>query len=106
MFVTNRSDLHGPRWIINFPTKKHWPDPSELEWVVEGLRDLRAVIAANGIRSIAIPALGAGNGGLKWDLVRPRIEAALGDLHGVDVMVFEPQQNGGVESLKVQPPGP
>lgn len=90
MFVTPSPELSGPRWIINFPTKKHWRHPSKLEWVIQGLDDLRAVIAAKAIRSIAIPPLGAGNGGLDWSHVRPHIESALGDLADVDVVVYEP----------------
>ena len=90
MFVTASTDLDGPRWIINFPTKRHWRQPSRLEWVAEGLKDLRAVVLANGIRSIAIPPLGSGNGGLEWDSVRPLIETALADLPGVDVVVYGP----------------
>src|SRR5258706_14380940 len=57
MFVTERRDLVGPKWIINFPTKKHWRQPSKLEWITEGLRDLRRVIAQKSIRSIALPPL-------------------------------------------------
>jgi O-acetyl-ADP-ribose deacetylase (regulator of RNase III) len=64
MFVMDRGGFQRPRWIINFPTKQHWRHPSRLEWIVEGLDDLRRVIVANDIRTIAIPALGAGNGGL------------------------------------------
>jgi O-acetyl-ADP-ribose deacetylase (regulator of RNase III) len=90
MFVTENLTLDGPRWIINFPTKKHWRQPTKLEWVVEGLQDLRRVILERGIRSVAIPPLGCGNGGLAWDGVRPQIESALRDLHGVDVIVYEP----------------
>ena len=90
MFVTSSPELSGPRWIINFPTKKHWRSPSKLEWIVEGLKDLRAVIATNEIRSIAIPPLGSGNGGLEWSEVRQHIEAALGDLESVEVVVYEP----------------
>lgn len=90
MFVTESPELSGPRWIINFPTKKHWRNPSRLEWVVEGLRDLHSVIVQKGIRSIAIPPLGSGNGGLEWSQVRPTIESALGDLSGVDIVVYEP----------------
>src|SRR5271170_3740240 len=52
VFVTHRSDMYGPKWIINFPTKKHWRHPSKLEWIEDGLRDLKAVIARNGIRTI------------------------------------------------------
>lgn len=90
MYLTHRSDMYGPRWIINFPTKKHWRHPSKLEWIAEGLADLKSVIEQNDIRSVAIPPLGAGNGGLEWQDVRARIEESLGDLPGVDILVFEP----------------
>lgn len=90
MFVTERSALLGPRWIINFPTKQDWRTKTRLAWVVDGLADLRRVIVENGIRSIALPPLGCGNGGLDWAEVRPKIEEALGDLDGVDVQVYEP----------------
>lgn len=106
MFVTHRSDMYGPKWIINFPTKKHWRHPSKLEWIETGLHDLKAVIKRNNIRTIAIPPLGAGNGGLDWSLVKPRIEAALAELDDVDVLVFEPTskyqnvaKRAGVEKL-------
>lgn len=91
MFVTEPMELEGPRWIVNFPTKQHWRDPSRMEWIVDGLQDLRRFIAANNVRSIAVPALGAGNGGLDWPAVRRQIERALGDLDA-DVMVYEPMR--------------
>lgn len=90
MFVTPGVELDGPRWIINFPTKQHWRNPTKLEWVESGLAALKHEILGLGIRSIAIPPLGCGNGGLEWIAVRPLIEAALGDLPGVDVVVYEP----------------
>ena len=90
MFVTASPELSGPRWIINFPTKKHWRHPSKVEWIAEGLKDLRAVIDEKNIRSIAIPPLGSGNGGLEWATVRSLIESALGDMPDIDVLVFEP----------------
>jgi O-acetyl-ADP-ribose deacetylase (regulator of RNase III) len=92
MFVTEVNELDGPRWIVNFPTKQHWRPPSKLEWVEEGLQDLRRFIVDNGIKSIAVPPLGAGNGGLDWAVVRERIEATLGDLEGVEILVFEPTE--------------
>src|SRR5580693_1951099 len=55
MFVTERRAFEGPRWIINFPTKKHWRQPSKMEWIVEGLHDLRRVIQQHKIQSIALP---------------------------------------------------
>ncbi len=90
MFVTETTELSGPRWIINFPTKRHWRQPSRLEWIAEGLEGLREVIRTKGIRSIAVPPLGSGNGGLDWNSVRPLIEQALGELADLEVVVFEP----------------
>jgi O-acetyl-ADP-ribose deacetylase (regulator of RNase III) len=90
MFVTRSVELHGPRWIINFPTKKHWRHRARTEWVRDGLVSLNRVIREKSIRSIAIPPLGCGNGGLDWKLVRPLIESALADLEDVDVIVYEP----------------
>jgi O-acetyl-ADP-ribose deacetylase (regulator of RNase III) len=106
MFVTENRTFEGPRWIINFPTKKHWRQPSKLEWIVEGLKDLRRVIQENDIRSIALPPLGSGNGGLDWSEVRPEIERVLGDLVDVEIHVYEPiakyqniAKHTGVEKL-------
>lgn len=90
MFVTETGELMGPKWIVNFPTKQHWRSPSKMEWVVDGLQDLRHFIVDNNVRSIAIPPLGAGNGGLHWSAVREQIELALADLERVEVLVFEP----------------
>jgi O-acetyl-ADP-ribose deacetylase (regulator of RNase III) len=106
MFITEPAELDGPRWIVNFPTKQHWRSPSQLEWIVQGLQDLRRFLVENEVQSIAIPPLGAGNGGLDWDLVKPEIERALGDLPGVEITVFEPTKQyqnvakrAGVEKL-------
>lgn len=106
MLVTQERDLTGDRWIINFPTKKHWRHPSKLEWIREGLKDLVRVICEKQIRSIAVPPLGCGNGGLEWSQVRREIEAALSDLNDVDVLVYEPTsayqnapKRAGVEAL-------
>lgn len=90
MFVTKTRSLWGPRWIINFPTKKHWRHPSKLEWIRTGLGDLVRVIQENEIRSIALPPLGCGNGGLEWSLVRREIEIALADIPGVEATVYIP----------------
>jgi O-acetyl-ADP-ribose deacetylase (regulator of RNase III) len=90
VFVVERRDLMGPKWIINFPTKEHWRSPSRIEWIEAGLEDLRRVIIANRIRSIAVPPLGSGNGGLDWSDVKPRIEHMLGSLDDVDIVIFEP----------------
>lgn len=106
MFVTETSELIGPRWIINFPTKQHWRAKSKMEWVTEGLADLRQFIIDNGVTSIAIPPLGSGNGGLRWSEVKPHIEIALADLDSVEVFIYEPTtqyqnvaKSRGVEKL-------
>ena len=106
MFVTERQNLIGPKWIINFPTKQHWRNPSKIEWIEEGLEDLKRIIIENNIKSLAIPPLGSGNGGLEWVNVRPRIEAALENLRDVQIVVYEPTdqyqnvaKRAGVESL-------
>jgi hypothetical protein len=90
MFITENRALTGPRWIINFPTKKHWRHPSKFQWVRDGLEDLKRVIVEKQITSIALPPLGCGNGGLEWNQVRPAIEAAFASLPGVHAIVFEP----------------
>jgi O-acetyl-ADP-ribose deacetylase (regulator of RNase III) len=99
-------NLMGPKWILNFPTKKHWRQPSQLEWIESGLHDLIRTIERLGIRSVAVPPLGCGAGGLEWDSVRPMIERILGDVQDLDVVIYEPTQTyqntsrpAGVEKL-------
>lgn len=99
MFVFETKQLTPPRLIINFPTKRHWRGKSRIEDIEAGLVDLVNVIRDKNIRSIAIPPLGAGLGGLDWKEVRPRIEHALGELEGVQVIVYEP--NGAPASDKM-----
>ncbi|WP_306204190.1 type II toxin-antitoxin system antitoxin DNA ADP-ribosyl glycohydrolase DarG [Actinoplanes sp. RD1] len=90
MHVVVTDELHGPRYVINFPTKKHWRSPSRLEYIDQGLTDLVRTIRELGITSIAIPPLGAGNGGLHWPDVAALIERHLGALPDVDVQLFAP----------------
>ena len=78
----------GPRWIINFPTKAHWRAQSRLSDIEAGLKDLVGVIERLQIRSVAVPALGCGLGGLNWTDVHALIDAALGKLPDVRVLVF------------------
>jgi O-acetyl-ADP-ribose deacetylase (regulator of RNase III) len=90
MLVTETGELIGPKWVVNFPTKQDWRKPSKLEWVIEGLADLKAFIINNHVHSIAIPPLGAGNGGLDWLVVREQIQQVLADLDNVTILVYEP----------------
>jgi len=82
--------LASPRFIINFPTKRHWRLPSKLEYVRDGLRDLVAQVKLLKIGSIAVPPLGCGNGGLEWSAVRPLIVEAFASAPDVRVVLFEP----------------
>jgi O-acetyl-ADP-ribose deacetylase (regulator of RNase III) len=92
MFVFETGTLTPPRYIINFPTKRHWKGKSRMEDVEAGLVALVGEIKNRKIRSIAIPPLGAGLGGLNWFEVRTRIVAALHDLPNIEVVVYEPSE--------------
>jgi O-acetyl-ADP-ribose deacetylase (regulator of RNase III) len=81
-----------PRFILNFPTKRHWRDGSRLEDIDAGLDALATEIRHRGIRSVAVPPLGCGLGGLDWAEVRPRIVAVLGALEGVEIRVYGPAE--------------
>ena len=105
MLIIEVDELDGPRWIVNFPTKQHWRGNSRMEWITEGLQDLRRFLIEKKVKSVAIPPLGAGNGGLDWAEVRPRIETALAGLD-TEIVVFEPTRQyqnvakrSGVEKL-------
>lgn len=90
MFVFRRESFNKPRWIINFPTKRHWKGASKIDDIKSGLIDLVNVIRENDIKSVAVPPLGCGLGGLDWLVVRPLIVEALSSLTDVDCFIFEP----------------
>ncbi|MEI9956252.1 MAG: macro domain-containing protein [Ferruginibacter sp.] len=89
MFVSLDRNVTGEKTIINFPTKTNWKKPSEYKYIEDGLEDLKEVIREREIKSIAIPPLGAGNGGLNWEKVKIMIEHELGKLD-IEVYVYEP----------------
>ena len=91
MFVFETGRLLNPRFIINFPTKRHWRGSSRLADIDAGLNDLVDVLRRHSIRSIAIPPLGSGLGGLNWQDVKPRIERALRLVSAVEVVIYEPK---------------
>lgn len=92
MFIFETGQLTAPRYIVNFPTKRHWRGNSRIEDIESGLVALASDIKSRGIRSIAIPPLGAGLGGLDWDDVRPLIEKHLSPLADVTVRIYEPRE--------------
>lgn len=100
MLVHDHGLLIEPRYIINFPTKRHLRGKSRMEDIESGLTALVDEVRQRGIRSIAIPPLGCGLGGLDWDEVRPRIEAAFAALPHVDVHLYAP---AGAPSARAMP---
>ncbi len=93
MFVWYAGELAGsqPRYVINFPTKRHWKGKSRLQDIDAGLVDLVQVVEELGIRSVAVPPLGCGHGGLAWHDVRPLIVNAFRQIPDVEVLLFPPE---------------
>ena len=101
MFTVSTGSLLNPKYIINFPTKRHWKNKSQIEDIKSGLLALVAEVKRLGIISIAIPPLGCGNGGLDWQEVKPLIELAFAQLLDVQVVVFEPSGAPIAENMQV-----
>ncbi len=101
MFVFDAGAYAQPHYIINFPTKEHWKGKSRIEYIVDGLADLVAQVRERGIRSIAVPPLGCGNGGLDWLQVRPVIERAFAGLPDVEVRLFPPGETPSARTMEV-----
>lgn len=101
MFVHDNRNLGSHRFIINFPTKRHWRAKSRISDIRSGLDGLVATIQELGIGSIAVPALGCGNGGLDWSAVRPLIYLAFDQLPDVEVVLFPPVGAPDPESMPV-----
>lgn len=102
MFIYDSGGLVKPNFIINFPTKDHWRESSKIAYVRDGLADLIRQIEHYKIKSIAIPPLGCGNGGLDWAVVRPMIEEAFDVLPNVDVRLFEPSGAPAPKTMEVR----
>ena len=79
-----------PRFVVNFPTKRHWRDRSRIEDIAAGLDDLAAILDRRAIGSVAVPALGCGLGGLPWPRVRCLLLDRLASCEGVSILVYEP----------------
>lgn len=90
LIVKDESMLGGEKFIINFPTKKHWRQPSKYEYIERGMQSLVAAVKEHKIKSIALPPLGSGNGGLHWYKVSQIIESHLSELPELYVELYEP----------------
>jgi O-acetyl-ADP-ribose deacetylase (regulator of RNase III) len=91
MFVFETGFVGNPKYIINFPTKRHWKGKSRMEDIDAGLRAFVDVIRERQIHSVAMPPLGSGLGGLYWPDVKRRVEEAARSLPDVSFIVFEPR---------------
>ena len=101
MFIFETRRLVNPKYIINFPTKRHWKGKSRLEDIEAGLSALIGDVRRLGIKSIAVPPLGCGHGGLRWSDVRLRIEAAFAAIESVRVLVFAPGETPAAKSMPI-----
>jgi len=84
------------KWILNFPTKVHWRNPSKVEYIEKGLQKFVDTYKEKEITSIAFPKLGCGNGGLEWEIVKPIMDKYLKNLP-IDIYVYEDQYSTGKE---------
>ena len=90
MFIFETEEMTNPKYIINFPTKRHWRGNSKIEDIESGLLALKEDIQRLGIKSIALPPLGSGLGGLPWAATKERIVRTFEDVSDVDILVYEP----------------
>jgi O-acetyl-ADP-ribose deacetylase (regulator of RNase III) len=106
MFVFEIGQMFNPRFIINFPTKRHWRGKSRYEDIASGLNALVQEVRARKIRSIAVPPLGSGLGGLQWSKVKRMIEEAFEEIPEVRVMLYEPKGSPDAMDMPVGTPAP
>ncbi|TWV06046.1 macro domain-containing protein [Bacteroidaceae bacterium HV4-6-C5C] len=92
LLVVKDKNIEKERIIINFPTKKDWKHKSKLDFIDRGLQELVKVIHEYAIKSIAIPPLGCGNGGLDWEEVEPLMEKYLSPLENIEILIFKPNK--------------
>jgi len=90
------------KWVLNFPTKKHWRAPSRVEYIEAGLKKFVQVYSYWGIHSIAFPPLGCGQGQLDFETqVQPLMESYLKSLP-IDVFIYPEKESVFIEHLDTQ----
>ncbi|HCO95175.1 MAG TPA: Appr-1-p processing protein [Phycisphaerales bacterium] len=99
MLVCDMNRFENPKYVVNFPTKRHWKGKSKIEDIESGLEALVKEVAKREIRSIAIPPLGCGLGGLSWNQVKPMIQKAFDALSDVHVLLYEPAGAPAAEDM-------
>lgn len=99
MFVFQTGKMVNPQFIINFPTKRKWRNKSRMADIESGLKALVETLCQYGIRSVAIPPLGCGLGGLSWTSVKSHIEAALKSQENIQIVVYEPSGAPAVDEM-------
>jgi O-acetyl-ADP-ribose deacetylase (regulator of RNase III) len=102
MFVFDLHSMLNPKYVVNFPTKRDWRADSRYEDIESGLQALVAEVRRRGIRSLAMPPLGCGLGGLDWNRVRPMIERAFANLPDVRLLLFAPAGTPAAKTMPVR----
>jgi len=98
VFIFDTGDLFDDpkkiqRYLINFPTKDHWRSKSKMSYIEEGLDDLLVKLGNLNIKSVALPPLGCGNGGLNWGQVKSLLEEKLSKIQSIDFHIYDPKEN-------------
>ena len=101
MLVVETGAMIAHKYIINFPTKRHWRGQSRYEDIESGLKALIREVKNRGIHSVAVPPLGCGLGGLDWNRVRPMIETAFAQVPEIEVLLFGPTGTPDAKDMPV-----
>lgn len=101
MFIFENHSLSNPKYIINFPTKRHWKSKSKLQDIEDGLKSFKEDLNHLNINSVSVPPLGCGNGGLSWDVVKPLIVSYLQDVN-LDIFIYEPSGAPSPEKMPIR----
>ena len=98
MFATS-----NPRYLINFPTKQHWRSKSKISYIEDGLDSFVKQLRDYKIKSVTLPPLGCGNGGLAWEDVRALLVEKLSSIEDIDFVVYAPEEHVSQPEYKAIP---